>query len=225
MQRHIDTCTYHNPEDCLQGACITLTEMGEQWEIDWRGSGELPVSICASGEHTHANWPEYRECYGKIREKLNCRRELHAIRGAKTHELCRKCIDIFADHAEAQCPIDPEQVNLSLLDLWENPTIGFVKLVGTMANRVRKIHKGPCPLCKANEEQHDYAMCLRMGKITREQGILNITTGQRQTKGSAPGPVLTGLTPGTTPQGAPKTPAGDQESSPQRRDRREEASW
>ena len=206
MQKHVDTWTHHNPGDCLRRACITLTELGEQWEIDCGGSNELvPISVCAGGEHTHTNWQEYKECYGKVQKKLNCHRELRMIRGAKTHELCRKCIYIFVAHTEAQCPMDPEQVNSSLLDLWESPTVDFVRLVGTMAKHARKIQQGPCPLCKAQEEWHDYAMCLRTAKITRERGMLNIMTAQRHTRGSAPDPVPTGPTPGTTPGEAPKT--------------------
>ena len=47
-----------------------------------------PRTFVRKDEHTHESWTEYRECYAKLSEKYAFRRELHALRGDKTHELC-----------------------------------------------------------------------------------------------------------------------------------------
>ena len=123
------------------------------------------------------------------------------------NELCQKCVDIFADHEEARCAIALEQMNLLLLDLWNSLTADFVKFIGTMAKHARGILKGSCPLCKAQEEQHNYTMCLQTAKIKVERGMLKITMGQGCLGQPLLDPNPMGSMPGTTPKPNPKTPS------------------
>ena len=90
VMREIDgVVTYHKPEDCLERSRIMLMEQEDQWEIRvYDNAKPPPMGVCASREHAHENWQEYRECYSKLKEKFGLCKELHDIRGAKTHELC-----------------------------------------------------------------------------------------------------------------------------------------
>ena len=77
--------------------------------------------------------------------------------------------------------------------------------MGTMAGHARGTMGGSCPLCQLQEDQHDYAKCLRTAKITVEEGILNITTSRGCTEDPQPGQNPPGLTPGTTSKSSPKS--------------------
>ena len=66
----------------------------------------------------------------------------------------------------------------SLLKLWDDPMGNFVRFIGTMVQHADGIRTGPCPLCGTQEDQHDYATCLRTAMIRLEGGQLNIMTGR-----------------------------------------------
>ena len=199
--------TYHNPEQCLKKCRIVLKEQGDQWKKTFHGEGEAsPLGLCAGREHAHDSWQEYKKCYAEIQRKCNLWQELHVLRGAKAHGLYWVCADIFVDHDEAQCPVGPGSENPTLLSFWDNPIESFVRVVGTMVEWVRGVQTGPCPLCNVQEDQHDYAVCLRTAKFELKEGTLNVTTGQRRKDNPSPNPNPTGPTPGTTPQVTPKTP-------------------
>ena len=70
------------------------------------------------------------------------------------------CADIFADHEETQCPVGPGSENPLLLSFWDEPTEGFLWLIGTLVEHVNGTQTGLCPLCMIQEDQHDYATCL-----------------------------------------------------------------
>ena len=150
--------TYHNPESCLKNCRMVLNEQGDKWVIKIDdGDESSPLSLCAGGQHAHKSWQEYRKCYAELQEKYTYRRELRALRGTKTLELCWVCVDIFADHAEAECPVGPGFKSPSLLEFWDNPVGSFVRFIGTVVEHTRGTQTGPCPLCKVQEDQHDYA--------------------------------------------------------------------
>ena len=152
--------TYHNPEECLKNCRVVLKEHGDQWEIKLdREDGPLPLGLCAGKEHGHESWQEYEQCYTDIQRRRTLWRELCVLTGA-TNELCRLCVDIFADNAEAQCPVGPGFENPLLLHFWDNPIGSFVRFIGTMVEHARGVQTGPCPLCNVQEDQHDYAICL-----------------------------------------------------------------
>ena len=162
VMRDVDgVVTYHNPEDCLKNCQMILDELGDRWVILFdEGDESSPLGLCTGGLHAHKSWQEYGDCYVKLQEKYTLRKELRVIRGNKTNKLCRVCADIFADHAEAQCPVGPGSENPSLLKLWNNPVSNFVWFIGAMVEHVKGVQTGPCPLCNIQEEQHDYATCL-----------------------------------------------------------------
>ena len=152
--------TYHNPEECLKNCQVILKEHCDQWEIKFDGEdGPLPLGLCTGKEHTHESWQEYEQCYADIQGKCTLHRELHALREAK-NELCQVCVDIFTDHAEAQCPVGPGFENQSLLHFWDNPIGSFVRFIGTIVEHVKGVQTDPCPVCNVQEDQHNYAICL-----------------------------------------------------------------
>ena len=127
------TVKYHNPKECLKKCRIVLREHGDQWKIKFDEADEAsPLGLCAGGEHAHESWQEYKNCYAEMQGKHHLQRDLRALRGAKTHELCQVCVDIFVDHEEMQCPIGPGSENPTLLSFWDNPIEGFVRVVGVM---------------------------------------------------------------------------------------------
>ena len=198
---------YHNPEECLKSCRIVLKEGGDQWEIKFdAGEEPSPVNLCAGGQHAHESWQEYRQCYANLQEKYSLCRELRALRGDKTHELCQVCADIFVDHANAQCPIGPGSENPSLLSFWDDPTGSLIWFIGTMVEHANGTQTGPCPLCTIQEDQHDYTTCLRAAKIELREGELSVMTSRRHHGDPPPDPNPTGPTPGTTPRTAQKTP-------------------
>ena len=164
-----------------------------------------PLGLCAEGQHAHKNWQDYRQCYAKL-QKYTLHWELRALRGTKVHELCWVCVDIFADHAEAQCPVGPGFKNPSLLGFWDDPVSSFVRFIGTVVEHARGTQMGPCPLCKVQEEQHDYTGCLRSASVELKEGELSVTTSRNQYGDPPPNPNPTGPTAGTSPKVTPKTP-------------------
>ena len=121
---------------------------GEEWQIRfYEEGGEPTLGLCATGDHAHKDWQQYKECYAKAKEKIGLRQRLREIRGTKLHELCRLCVDIFTDHEEAQCPWGPELRNPPLLDLWDHLTVAFIQFMGVMAGHTRGTLEGSCPLC------------------------------------------------------------------------------
>ena len=96
--------------------------------------------------------------------------------GTKMNDLCWVCVDIFADHVGAECPVGPGFENPSLLEFWDNPEVSFVKFIGAMVEHARGAQTGPCPLCKVQEDQHDYATCLRMVSLEMKGDELSVTT-------------------------------------------------
>ena len=135
------------------------------------------------------------------------RREVHTLRGNTTHTLCRVCVDIFMDHAEAECPVGPGSKSPSLLEFWDNPVSSFVRFIGTMVEHTRGIQTGPCPLCKGQENQHDYAACLQTVNLEMKEGELNVTTRGRKHEDPQPDPNPTGPTLRTTPKTMQPMPA------------------
>ena len=174
MWRNEGVVRYHDSEKCLRNCCIVLKEQGDQWMIKITQEGEepLPINICAGGQHTHESWQEYRECYSKMQKKYTFPWELHVLRGNKTHELCWLCADIFADHAGVQCPVGPGSERPSLLDFRDDPTGSFVQFIGTMVEHANLTQTGPCPLCSIQEDQHDYATCLRAAKMELRWNVM-----------------------------------------------------
>ena len=227
MRRVEGVEVYHHPDKCLRHCRIVLKGDGIQWEIRFGSIREpLPENLCAGGRHTHESWVEYRKCYAQLPEKYAFHRELHSLRGNKTHELCRKCADIFADHDSDQCQIGVEGEEPSLLKLWDDPTGNFVRFIGTMVQHADGTRAGPCPLCTTQVDQHDYATCLCTATIRLEGGQLNITTGRRRhgdplpdpdpllgPDPPVPDPNPLGPTPGMTPRTAQSlrgpVPTGD----------------
>ena len=67
-------------------------------ECVWRGmadqirfyeeGGEPALGLCATGDHAHKDWQQYKECYAKAKEKIGLRQRLREIRGTKSHKLC-----------------------------------------------------------------------------------------------------------------------------------------
>ena len=110
IMRDVDgVTTYHNPKTCLKNCQMVLNESGDEWVIKiYKGDEPPPLGLCAGGQHAYDSWPEYRKCYSDLREKYACQRKLRDLRGTKTHNLCQVCVDIFADHTEAECPVGPE---------------------------------------------------------------------------------------------------------------------
>ena len=155
------------------------------------------MGLCGGTEHAHESWQEYEQCYADIQGKHTLHRELCALRGAK-NELCQVFVDIFADHAEAQCPLGPGFENQSLLHFWDDPIGSFVRFIGTMVEHARGVQSSPCPLCNVQEDQHDYAICLRMDNVELKEGMLNVTTGRRHSRDPPLDPNPPGPTPGTT---------------------------
>ena len=180
---------------------MVLSEQGDKWVIMIDDGDELPpLSLCAGGQHAHKSWQEYRKCYIELQEKYTYLRELHTLRGTKTHELCWVCVDIFTDHAEDECPVGPGFGSPSLLEFWDHPIHSFVRFIGTMVEHAGGTTTGPCPLCKVQEDQHDYAACLRAVKIEMKEGELNVTTSRRRCGDPPPDPNPTGPIPRTTPK-------------------------
>ena len=107
--------------------------------------------------------------------------------GKTTHELCRVCVDIFADHAEVECPAGPGSESPSLLEFWDNPISSFVRFIGTMVEHARGIQTGPCPLCKVQENQHNYATCLQTVNLEMKEGDLKRHYQQKETQGPLTG--------------------------------------
>ena len=193
--------TYHNPEDCLKNCRIILDEHGDRSVIGFDQEGEpSPLSLCAGGQHAHESWQEYRQCYTKLQEKYALCRELRVARGTKTHELRQVCADIFTDHAKTQCPVGPGFENPSPLWFWDNPISSFVRFIGTMVEHARVTQTGPYPLCKVQEDQYNYTVCLWTASMELKEGELNVTTSRRQHGDPPPNPNPTGPTPGTTPK-------------------------
>ena len=121
---------------------------GEEWQIRfYEEGGEPALGLCATGDHAHKDWQQYKECYAKAKEKIGLRQRLREIRGTKLHKLCQLCVNIFADHEEAQCPWGLELRNPPLLDLWDHLTVAFIQFMGTMAGHTRGTLEGSCPLC------------------------------------------------------------------------------
>ena len=209
MMRDVDgVVTYYNPKDCLRNCQMILDELGDSWVILFdEGDEPSPLGLCTGGQHAHESWQEYRDCYAKLQEKYTLRKELHVIRGSKTNKLCRVCADIFADHAEAQCPVGPGSENPSLLKLWDNPVGDFVRFIGVMVEHVKGVQMGPCPLCNVQEEQHDYTACLQTANVELKEGELNVTTSRRKHGDPPPDPNPMGPTPGTTPKTMQPVPA------------------
>ena len=145
MMRRVEGVeVYHHPEKCLRCCSIVLKEDGIQWEIRFGSIREpIPKNLCAGGRHTHESWAEYRKCYTQLPEKYAFHWELRALRGNKTHELCRKCADIFADHDSDQCQIGVEGEEPSLLKLWDDPTGNFVRFIGTMVQHAMELEQAP----------------------------------------------------------------------------------
>ena len=202
--------TYHNPQSCLKNCRMVLNEQGDKWVIkiddDEEDESSL-LSLCADGQHAHKSWQEYRKCYAELQEKYTYHQELRTLRGNTTHELCRVCVDIFADHAEAECPVGPGSKSPSLLEFWDNPVGSFVRFIGTMVEHTRGIQTGPCPLCKVQEDQHDYAACLQTVNLEMKEGELNVTTSGRKRKDPRLDPNPMGPTPRTTPKTMQPVPA------------------
>ena len=127
--------TYHNPESCLKNCRMVLNEQGDKWVIKIDdGDESSPLSLCAGGQHAHKSWQEYRKCYTELQEKYTYRPYL---RETTTHKLCRVCVDIFADHAEAECPVRPGSESPSLLEFWDNP-VGQLHQIHRYNGRTRK---------------------------------------------------------------------------------------
>ena len=165
----------------------------------YEGDDPPPLSLCARGKHAHESWPEYRECYAKLQEMYTYHWELQNLRGTKMHELCQVSVDIFADHAEAECTVGPGFENPSLLKFWDNPVGGFVRFIGTMVKHVRGAQRGPCPLCKEQEDQHDYTACLRIVHLEMRGDKLSVTTNK-------PLPMNPPSDPMPTTRSTPKNP-------------------
>ena len=135
------------------------------------------------------------------------------------HDLCQVYADIFADHTEAECPVGPGFENPSLLGFWDNPVGSFVRFIGTMVEHAGGAQTGPCPLCKVQEDQHDYAACLRMVSLEMKGDELSVTTNRPSPRSPQPDPNPLGPTPGTTsktPQSGPtpKSPSGGTSNKP-----------
>ena len=153
IMRDVDgTTTYHNPESCLKNCWMVLNKWGDKWviKID-EGDEPPPLGLCAGGQHAHESWPEYRKCYTELQETYTYRRELRDLRGTKTHKLCRVCVDIFAHHAETECPVGPGFENPSLLRFWDDPVGSFVRFIATMVDHVRGTQTSPCPCAKCKK--------------------------------------------------------------------------
>ena len=156
VMRNIGVLRHNNPKECLKNCWITLKEGGDQLEIKFdAGKEPSPMNLCVGGQHAHESWQEYRQCYAQLQEKYTLCQEIHALRGDKTHEFCRVCADIFADHADAQCPVEPGSENPSLLSFWDSPTGSFVRFIGMMVEHANGTQMGPCPLCSIQEDQHN----------------------------------------------------------------------
>ena len=212
--------TYHNPETCLKNCQMVLNEWGDEWVIKIYEGDESPLlGLCAGGQHAHESWPEYRKCYSDLGEKYAYRRELRDLRGTKMHDLCWVCVDIFADHAEAECPVGPGFENPSLLGFWDNAVGSFVRFIGTMVEHVGGAQTGPCPLCKVQEDQHDYATCLQTVSLEMKGDELSVTTNRPLPRNPQPDPNPLGPTPGMTPKTPqlgpmPKSPSGGTSNKP-----------
>ena len=165
-----------------------------------KGDKPPPLGLCAGGQHAHESWPGYRKCYSDLREKYAYQRELRDLRGNKTNDLCQVCVDIFADHAETECLVRTGCENPSLLEFWDNPVGSFVKFIGAMVEHTRGAQTGPCPLCKVQEDQHDYTTCLRMVSLEMKDDELSVTTNRPLPGNCQPVPNPLGLTPGMTPK-------------------------
>ena len=95
----------------------------------------------------------------------------------------------------------------SLLKLYDDSMGNFIRFIGTMVQHADRIRTGPCPLCGTQEDQHDYATCLRTATIRLKGGQLNIMTG-RGHRGDlpldldrpVPNPNPLGPTPSMTPR-------------------------
>ena len=133
--------------------------------------------------------------------------------------MCRVCVDIFADHTEAECPVGPGFENLSLLEFWDNPVGSFVKFIGAMVEHARGAQTGPCPLCKVQEDQHDYTACLQTVSLEMKGDELSITTNRSLPRNPQLDPNPLGPTPGMTPRTpqsgpTPKSPSGGTSNKP-----------
>ena len=63
---------------------------GEEWQIRfYEEGGEPALGLCATGDHAHKDWQQYKECYAKAKEKIGLRQRLREIRGTKSHN----CVD------------------------------------------------------------------------------------------------------------------------------------
>ena len=170
---------------------MVLNEWGDEWVIKiYEGDEPPPLGLCAGGQHAHESWPEYRKCYSDLGEKYAYWWELRDLRGTKMHDLCRVCVDIFADHAEAECLMGPGFENPSLLGFWDNAVGSFVRFIGTMVEHVLGAQTGPCPLCKVQEDQHDYATCLQTVSLEMKGDELSVTTNRPLPRNPQPDPNL-----------------------------------
>ena len=152
------------------------------------------------------SWLEYKKYYTKLQETYTYQRELQDLRGTKTHQLCQVCVDIFTDHAETECPVGPGFENPSLLRFWDNPVGSFVRFIGTMVEHARGAQTSPCPLCKVQEDQHDYATCLQTVSLEMKEGELSVTTNKPLLRNPPPDP---DPTPRTTPKNPQLVPTSE----------------
>ena len=89
----------------------------------------------------------------------------------------------------------------------------FVKFIGAMVEHARGAQTGPCPLCKVQEDQHDYATCLQTVSLEMKGDELSVTTNRPSPRNPQLDPNPLGPTPGMTPKTPqsgpmPKSPSG-----------------
>ena len=64
------------------------------------------------------------------------REQLGNIRKGKQRGLCRKCVDVFADHEEDRCPRSSGPTNHGLLQCWDQPFHTFMPLLELVKKKV-----------------------------------------------------------------------------------------
>ena len=102
-------------------------------------SSMILKSVCKGSDYCliKRKYAEYRKCYVAL-----VREQLANIQKGKQCGLCRKCVDVFADQKEDQCPHSLGPTNHGLLQCWDQPFHTFMQLLELVKKRVEEEETG-----------------------------------------------------------------------------------